>query len=248
MINIKEYIRKKTWVFLKAKWRLRSGLNVIIENDSDWFVYNEIFVNKEYDQALNVFLSGLTNEHPVIVDLGANVGYFSIRIADELICAGKDRFSIIALEAAPQNFTVLDGRVQQKGLSGNISAKLGLAGYKTGTETVVHSAQHYGHSSAGVGHAEGKKSVVSYIDIESLIPREKDIDFLKCDIEGSEEIFINEYAGLLKRVKLAVFEFHAGECNVANCRAMLEKAGLISAGILKEDPAFKTSVEIFKRN
>jgi hypothetical protein len=45
----------------------------------------------------------------------------------------------------------------------------------------------------------------------------------------------------------AVFEFHAGECNVDNCHKLLEEAGLLSRGIIKQDPVYRTSVEIFSR-
>ena len=54
--RFKDYLRNKTWVFLKAKWKLRSGIQVEVENDSDWFVYNEIFANKEYDKAFEEFI------------------------------------------------------------------------------------------------------------------------------------------------------------------------------------------------
>jgi FkbM family methyltransferase len=250
MLNIraiKECIRRKTWIFLKARWRLRSGLNVIIENDSDWFVYNEIFVNKEYDEALMLFISELEPQ-PLIIDLGANVGYFTLKIADELIHAGRSNFEIVSLEAAPQNYSVLQKRIKQHLLKGKVTATLGLAGFKSGTHSVVHSEQHYGHSSASGESTGGNTTIVSYVDIEKLLPdTNKKISFLKCDIEGSEEIFIKEYFNLLQRVEMAVFEFHADNCDVDNCRAMLKNVGLHSNGIIKEDQAFKTSVEIFRR-
>jgi len=245
--KLKKTIRNKAWVFLKASWKLRSGISIAVQNDNDWFVFNEIFANKEYDQALTYLLGSKLNK-PLILDLGANVGYFTLKVADELYQAGISDFNIIALEAAPSNYNVLRQRVDQFLLKNKARSFLGLAGYKTGKHSVVHSNEHYGHS-AVVDHTDTKAITVDYIDIEKLIddPAKK-IDFLKCDIEGSEEIFIKENFALLERTVHCVFEFHSGECDVPNCRKLLQQAGLISKGVIKEDPAYKTSVEIFSRH
>jgi len=244
--RFKDYLRNKTWVFLKAKWKLRSGIQVEVENDSDWFVYNEIFANKEYDKAFEEFIP-TASATPLILDLGANVGYFSIRVADELEEAGLKNYRILSLEAHPTNFNVLSRRVSQQSLAGKIHPYLGLAGHRTGNHELANSGQHYGHSAAGA--ESGKKKLLGdYIDIEKLIGDvNKNIDLLKCDIEGSEEIFIKNYPALLSRCAFAVFEFHAGECDVDNCRILLSEAGLVSIGIVKKDPAFGTSVELFRQ-
>ncbi|MEO5684463.1 MAG: FkbM family methyltransferase [Chitinophagaceae bacterium] len=244
--KLKDALREKAWIFLKVKWKLRSGLFIKVENDSDWFVFNEIFTNKEYDPAFRLFLSNISS-NPLVVDLGANVGYFTLRVADEMLLAGHTDFTIVSLEASPSNFAILQRRLVQPLLKNKVKYFLGLAGHKTGSASVVHSNQHYGHSSAGDA-AAGTATTVSYVDIETLTgSNEKRIGLLKCDIEGSEEIFISAYAGLLQRVDTAVFELHAGECNVENCRKMLENAGLFSKGIIKEDPPYRTTVEIFSR-
>jgi len=244
--KLKSYLRSKTWMFLKAKWKLQSGLLIKIENDSDWFVFNEIFTNKEYDKAIQLFLPAFSKQ-PLILDLGANVGYFTLRMADELIQAGFDNYEIVSLEASPSNYISLRNRLDQPSLKNKVKPFLGLAGYKTGSDKVIHSDQHYGHAthSASTGN---KITEVSYLDIEGLLTdTTKNIDLLKCDIECSEEIFLAAYPGLLKKVNHAVFEFHAGECNIDNCRKLLREACLFSKGLLKEEAVYKTSVEIFSR-
>ena len=244
--TIKNYLRNRVWVFLKARWKLRSGLSMVIANDNDWFVFNEIFTNKEYDRAFAPFFKNLPAK-PLIIDLGANVGYFTLRIADELEQAGISNYRIISVEASATNYAVLSGRLNQPKLQGKADYYFGLAGHKTGKHAVVEAPDHFGHSAA-VETAATKKNMVDYLDIESLVgDTQTAIDLLKCDIEGSEEIFIKAYPDLLTRVKTAVFEFHARECNVANCRKLLEQAGLFSMGIVKQEEVYQTSVEIFSR-
>ncbi len=243
--RFKDLVRNKIWRFLKPQWTLRSGIVVRIENDSDWFVFNEIFASKEYDPAFQLFVP-CSSRSPLVLDLGANVGYFAIRISDELLVSGCQDFETISVEASPVNFRALTHRLGQRALKNKVKAILGLAGEKTGTAKILHSGQHYGHSALG-NMADAKAPIVSYIDIDALTAGWEKIDFLKCDIEGSEEVFLNTYGSLLQKVDNAVFEFHAGECNVDNCHKLLEEAGLLSRGIIKHDPVYRTSVEIFSR-
>src|SRR5215204_515491 len=226
--RIKSFLRDNIWVFLKARWKLKSGIDILVASDSDWFVYNEIFANKEYDTALLSLFSSKIKDL-LVLDLGANVGYFTLKIADELKQAGIENFRIVAVEASPSNYSLLRSRMSQPALKDKVKAYLGLAGYKSGFEIVMQSQHHYGHS-AFPANAKGKNVVVEYLDLEKVINDTDEISFLKCDIEGSEEVFIKEYSSLLLRVKHAVFEFHAGDCNVVHCRKMLSDAGLMPKG------------------
>jgi FkbM family methyltransferase len=244
--KIKTSLRGKAWRLLKARCILNSGITVSIENDNDWFVYNEIFTNKEYDQALARFLK-IKPEKPVILDLGANVGFFTLKIADEMYQAGIKDFSIIALEADTSNYNALNKRIDQPLLRNKVKPYWGLAGYKTGSHALLKSNEHFGHSAA-FDDSLNTRNKVDYIDVDKLLSDTiSKIDFIKCDIEGSEEIFIRENLSLFERTVQCVFEFHARECNVDNCRNMLFKAGLISKGVIKEESKYKTSVEIFSR-
>lgn len=244
--NIKNLIRNRAWIFLKANWTLRSGITLKITNDSDWFVFNEIFTNKEYDPVFVLFLQSVS-DRPLILDLGANVGYFTLKVADELIQASFKQFDIIALEASLINFEVLQNRVAQPLLNGKVKPLVGLAGHKTGFDSIIYSQQHYGNSITGKGKSTNSTKV-HYVNIETILKdANRPVDLLKCDIEGSEEIFISTYTELLKRTNTAVFEFHGGECDIENCRRLLLQSGLLSKGIIKEEAVFKTTVEMFSR-
>ncbi|HVZ97121.1 MAG TPA: FkbM family methyltransferase [Chitinophagaceae bacterium] len=205
-----------------------------------------MFTNKEYD-AIFSFLFSSPLRDPLIIDLGANVGYFSLRVADELIMSQYKDFRIIALEGTPVNYHILSRRLDQSVLKNRIESFCGLAGHKTGDGKIARTAMHFGHSVVESGTAV-KADTVKYINIDDLIPNSTErIALLKCDIEGSEEIFILNYSDLLRKVDNAVFEFHATSCNVENCRSHLRQVGLISKGILKEEKEYNTCVEIFSR-
>lgn len=243
--KLKSEVRTYLWKLLKLTFKLKSEVSVTINNDNDFSVFREIFINKEYESAINIFLKQPPKE-PVILDLGANVGYFSLRMADELLLQNVDGFSIYCLEASINNFKALSGRIDQLLLKDRISAVHGLAGFKHGTSFLNTNTAHFGY---GVTTEKLKGDEVTYINIEELIGDEnKPVALLKCDIEGSEENFLSSYPELLHRTQMAVIEFHHNAINFDKCSEYLLNAGLLYVATLNTDPRYNTSVRFYQRS
>jgi len=241
--NIKKYIRIYVWKLLKVKWKLSSGIELKIDNDNDWLIFNEIFTNGEYDKVFE-FLN-LDKPKPIIVDLGANVGYFTLKVMDYLLQRGIQDFKVYSIEASSNNFFQLKNRMCQKILEGKYKLIHGLIGYKSGSSVLSTQTDHFGYQvtkDAKIGER------TDFVDIENILQNDEGrINLLKCDIEGSEEIFLESYPLLLERIDLAVFEFHAGASNIDLCREYLQKAGLKYNITLRTNSHYRTSVEIFRR-
>jgi hypothetical protein len=100
-----------------------------------------------------------------------------------------------------------------------------------------------GDSAAGcavvlVGVALGGQAGVrvGYVDLNplfTLIPR---IDLLKCDIEGAELLFIQNYPELLRKVRVAVFELHDDLCDTQQCRRLLNEYSFTYQAVLRQAP------------
>ena len=241
--TLKSRLRKYFWKMLKVRWTLNSDINIIIENDNDWFVFNEIFTNREYDRVFEWLPEKINN--PLVLDLGANVGYFALRMADEFLARKIKDFTLYSIEASSHNYEQLQLRVNQDQLIGKCNAIHSLVGYKQGSSFLTTQTDHFGYHINGKDDGAEK---VNFINIEDMLRNDpRRITLLKCDIEGSEQIFLSEYGLLLKNTDLAIFEFHGGECDVEICRKYLANAGLEYIETLKTDPRYKTSVEIFKR-
>ena len=76
---------------------------------------------------------------------------------------------------------------------------------------------------------------VPYIDLTSLYIENPKIDLLKCDIEGSELLFLENYKHLLTGVNCAVFEFHHNYYNPRQCFDILAEVGLINSQMLRNE-------------
>jgi len=242
--NIKTEGRKYLWKILKLKWRLKTGIQAYVKSDNDWFVFNEIFTDQEYDEVFQL-LPDTGIRDPLVLDLGANVGYFSVRMAHELLMRRMTDFTIYAIEASEENYTELLSRTNQPFLVNRCKPIHGLVGQKNGFSFLNTNTDHFGYH-IEKNNTTGEKT--SFIDIEKLLEKDdRRITLLKCDIEGSEEIFLNEYTHLLQKTDLSIFEFHADACNIPQCRKYLEESGLKYLKTVKTIHKYQTTVEIFKR-
>lgn len=214
-------VRHAAWEVAHPWCTLRSGLRVEILSISQWILFADIFVRGEYDVAIDSAIAKAGNEF-IAVDLGANIGFFSLHLADRILVTrgAEGAFTIYAVEGATKEFRELERRVKQPAAKGNVKVVHGLVGNRTGSGIISRGHEHTNEVVAnGVGDA------VAYVDLEHLLPREVEIDLLKCDIEGSEEQFVENYGALLRRVKVAVLELHGDRCNVDRCERLLSEAG-----------------------
>ncbi len=75
-------VRLLCWRILQPEICMHSG-TATVRSDSDWGVANEIFVHGDYDRAILQAIRPDGQVEPLrILDLGANVGFFSLRCID----------------------------------------------------------------------------------------------------------------------------------------------------------------------
>ena len=151
----------------------------------------------------------------------------------------------MAIEGSHRTAADLHRRVESEiRLRHHVRVVHGLAGERSGSAYISDStASHYGNSLRRDAQDGAVKT--SYVDLGTLVDPDRDIDLLKCDIEGSEFSFIRNYKPLLSRVRTAVFEFHKYGEDLEDYRALLRVCGLQRSSVLRETPLF--SIEVFER-
>jgi FkbM family methyltransferase len=244
--SIKRKLRKFVWMRLNPSWTLRSSIVIRVLNYNDWMIYNDIFVDGEYDQAIDQLIrasADLTRTSRVL-DLGGNVGFFTLRLADTFLRKGQNNFSIVLIEGSPSTYSELCERlaVNKKLLGDRVAAINGLVGHRSGEGEI---AEGESHGENTLFHQAGRRARVAFVDLDDLVRSWDWVDLLKCDIEGAEELFLRNYPGLLKKTARAVLEFHHDKCDVARCRQFLADAGLDKTLMLREFG--HCSVELFRR-
>jgi len=212
------------WVGLEHV--LHTGVTIQVASKGEWWAYNEIFVNGDYDIPIEAALLGCSSPSFVVLDLGANVGFFTFRIVDLIRRHRLENIlpEITMVEGSPETFRVLERRVQSQHLpAGNFRTIHGLIGRRTGNALIRESALNVKSTILDVPQGGGVE--VAFVDLNSLMAEKPEIDLLKCDIEGSELLFIENYEDLIRRAKHAVFELHHGQCDTKKCVSILESLG-----------------------
>lgn len=167
---------------LPVKLQFRCGLVLDFSNAaSSLHIFDEIFVNEVYK--LRKSLQAKT-----IVDVGANVGLFSIYA---LLKTPKAK--IYAIEADPVVFQELSKNFQANKLTNKIQI-FNLAMTSTPGKIILYRAAHSGWSSLfdDLGAKAGLRVEVDATNLSLFCKKynlEK-IDYLKVDIEGAEYDFI----------------------------------------------------------
>ena len=244
--TVKWKLRKWVWLRLNPSWQLRSGLVIRVLNYNDWMIYNDIFVDGEYDLPIEQLLGATTeaSDGAHILDLGGNVGFFTLRVADIFLRHGRSDFEVVMVEGSPSTFAELEQRLaaNEKLLRDRVRSVNGLAGERSGEARIAEAPSHGENTILTPGR--GGKSV-PFVDLDALVRPWARIDLLKCDIEGAEELFVRNYGDLLRKSERAVFEFHHDLCDIPGCRRLLAEAGLTRAQTLREFG--HCSVEFFSR-
>ena len=142
-------VRRTIWGSLQLKNTLRSGISVRVIDHSDWVVYNEVIVNGEYDSVIQDVLDNNPASEPLhVLDLGANVGYFSFHFADLFIQrrGTAEGLRLTLVEGSPAVFTELQRRVSEEPLLASRTNTIhGLVGKKGSGDYLGQGYIHYGY-------------------------------------------------------------------------------------------------------
>lgn len=157
----------------------------------------------------------------VCVDVGANVGYFTLVMAELTGEGGR----VVAYEPEPDTFGLLVRNVKANGFSGRVRCRDVACGAARGNHTLYVSRRISGGSTVGVPLPEAYEPKPVPIDVVRLdedVPGR--IDFLKCDAEGFDtEVFMGAEGHFRRNPSLVMLlEYDPAHAN--KVRPMLEYA------------------------
>ncbi len=242
---------------------LQSGLRILVKNQIDFFLYHEIFANREYAEPLRQILGELVagpaaptlshisgpTQPPRLpfrcVDLGCNIGYFTFLLADTLTINGIENFIIEAVDGSSLNQVEYVSRImgQKKPILANkVDSYCGLVGKKTGSSGFHEFRFHCLDHTVPLGTLGS--SEVAYLDLDKVLAPGP-IDLIKCDIEGSEADFLDNYGDLLRRTTWFLVELHEEKVNLEHCRQRLARRGLHNTWRWVNG---STTVELWRKN
>jgi FkbM family methyltransferase len=181
----------------------RDGLNVVCRSRTrDWDVVYEVLFAGGYGRAMN-YLKGLPGT-PVVLDLGGNIGMFSL-----LAASAHPAAEIYAFEPGPPNYRLFEmNRLANPAFSDRIHLRKEAVAGKSGTVEWFFDETNPGGS--GMFATNGTKFSVqirAFAEVLSLVAQP--ISLAKIDIEGSEfELLKATPPEAWKRINAVSLELH----------------------------------------
>ncbi|MCH7951795.1 FkbM family methyltransferase [Patescibacteria group bacterium] len=193
------------------------GFKISFTNIREFLIiFKAIFLRKEYS-----FYS--QKDEPFVIDCGSHIGLSILFFKKKY-----PKARMVGFEPNPVTFKILERNVEQNNLIG-VELKNAAVTGKDGTVNLIANTKankiwrRRGSNWSWSDFVEGSKRYdpgihrkvkVPSLRLSSFINRE--VDFLKLDIEGSEGKVIEEIKGKLHLIREITMEFHGNSANKSN--------------------------------
>jgi FkbM family methyltransferase len=176
--------------------------------------FQMLFISREQEVKRHLAME----ENETFVDAGANVGSYSLMIANEY----KDKgVKVIAIEAHPENYKALRRNIECNGFENIIIAinkvisdyKGSVGLYERSHDGTRVDSEMYSICSDqridayNILHPSGKSLQVECDTLDNILEREK-VDVIKMDVEGAEVLALKAATKTLERIRKIVVEIH----------------------------------------
>ncbi len=168
------------------------GFHLLVRANED--VGRAIHFTRDFEAAETAFVARILRHDATCLDVGANIGYFTVLMAG-LAPQGQ----VHAFEPLPTNAALLHASITMNGFD-NVTLNCAAVGDKAG-EVAFTQASDSAYSSM---HDTGRKPVARTLSVPMITLDDycSDkgvgvVDLLKCDVEGAEGLVLNGAQALL---------------------------------------------------
>lgn len=161
-----------------------------------------------YPDHARFFLSLPFDNGDIVLDIGANIGWYSIVLKKNI----QPNVKIFAFEPAPQNFELLEKNLQANGVAGVVPVNKAVAEAPGHSTLFLYHPKNSGRHSLLDINTKTKKSVrVETVRLDDFLlsgnaPPER-VKFVKIDIEGYEFFALKGGARMMQTLPYMFIEF-----------------------------------------
>ena len=194
--------------------RKARGIRLLTLNDfelyvqeHDWDVGENLIDTKLHEPHVTNFLKEHLQEGMTFIDVGANVGYFTLTAATKVGKSGK----VIAVECNPRNCELIYMSLHRNGFDQVTVYPFAVSD----TQKLMNFSWGFSNGFVGELNKDDEEAfIVPAVTLDSLLKSETGVDVIKMDIEGSEarawqgmqETIVNHHPVLLMEFFPALLE------------------------------------------
>jgi len=177
------------------------GPFIMYVRKNDFWIGYRIYSTKEYEPHVSQALRSVLKPGMVFLDIGANIGYFTL-LASSMI---GDQGKVISFEPNPENVRFL-----RKSIKANKYNNIDLFQYAIADKKQILSLEIGGASSNGMLKEVSlfnkivRKNTIKTVALDNFLG-EQEIDVVKLDIEGAEPLALKGMMRLVKKNNPVIF-------------------------------------------
>jgi FkbM family methyltransferase len=163
----------------------------------DWAVGARVAVKRQYEPHVSRVMRSRIQPGMVVVDVGANIGYYSLLAARLVGSAGK----VIAFEPGADNVELIQRSARANGFGQIETHRLAVADREGEVRFNMDD------SNGGIHRGElGRNAVlVRSVSLDEQLRDEPRVDAIKIDIEGAEGLALRGMSAILSRCRPSLF-------------------------------------------
>lgn len=139
-------------------------------------------------------ICSLLKPESIFVDVGANIGYYSV-VASKLLSKGK----IFAFEPDPRNFTLLEDNLRLNSLDNVTAVNVGLSEADETAHLFLSDSNYGDHQVYDDGTQREQVSIRLLNGDNYFCHKVSKIDVIKIDTQGAEQFVVLGLEGILRR-------------------------------------------------
>lgn len=209
VLHLKKLYREVLWDYYSLLGtqhpvKVKIQGNYMYLNVGDPGISRDLFIHHVREEAVTKLLPKIVKRGMIVVNIGANIGYYTLQLAQLVGEEGK----VIAIEPEPRNFDLLRKNVVLNGMQNRvelynvcISDRNGIVRFylseKSNTHTIIPTKTH------------ARSILVEGRTIDTFLESYEKIHFIHLDIEGGEYVIKKGLLHILQRFKPSLFiELH----------------------------------------
>ena len=197
-----------------------NGLKIYVEGKSD--IARLLGIKGSYEEETTTLLTEILKEGMTVLDIGANIGYYSL-LASRLV---GDKGKVFAFEPFPQSFLLLQKNIEANGFK-NIIPVAKAVSNQCGRQKLFLASDPGQHTLGGKGNSRFIEVDVTTVD-EFVREQNISVDLVKMDVEGLEkEVLLGMEKTISNSKNIEVLFESWDESYLIECKKVLQSYGLV---------------------
>lgn len=215
---------------------------------ADFSLGRQLLDTASYESQWTAWMKGAVQSGMCAVDVGANIGYYSILLGRAVGSTGR----VLSFEPEPYNYSILSRNVRHNDLDGRVTPVPAALADKPGKSQLFMDRRFFGvHSLSGENRISGGRQSVVDVDVVTLDDAVEAhgltdrVNFLKIDAQGAEGMILAGATRLLAQPHLTLL-MEIWPHGLRNCGSsidgvfgVLTAAGMTPHQVNKKSPTLK---------